>query len=56
LFDLIKLGSVAFRAQGHQRKGRESIVGDMPGMGGVASDEEIWKMIAFIRSRASAAK
>ena len=29
---------------------------NMPGMGGVASDEEIWKMIAFIRSKASAAK
>jgi mono/diheme cytochrome c family protein len=50
LYQLIKLGSTAFRAQGHERKGTESVVGDMPAMGGVASDDEIWKMIAFIRS------
>lgn len=51
LFELIKLGSVGYRAQGHQRKGRESIVGDMPAMGQFVSDDEIWKLIAFIRSR-----
>lgn len=54
LFQLIKVGSTAFRAQGHERKGQEGVVGDMPAMGGVASDDEIWKMIAFIRSKASA--
>lgn len=51
LFDLITLGSVGYRALGHERKGRESIVGDMPAMGVVATEEEIWKLIAFIRSR-----
>lgn len=56
LFDLIKLGSAALHAKGLARKGRESIVGDMPAMGGVASDDEIWKIIAFIRSRQSADK
>lgn len=52
LFDLIKLGSVDYRAKGHDRKGREAVVGDMPAMGGVATDDEIWKMIAFMRSAA----
>lgn len=56
LFQLIKLGSVEYRALGHQRKGRESIVGDMPAMGAVASDDEIWKLIAFIRSKHAAPK
>lgn len=56
LFQLIKLGSTAYRAQGHERKGTERVVGDMPAMGGVASDDEIWKMIAFMRSAASSAK
>lgn len=56
LFDLIKLGSVAFRARGHERKGREAVVGDMPAMAAVASDDEIWKMIAFMRSRATTPK
>ena len=56
LFQLIKLGSVGFRAQGQKRVGREAVVGDMPAMGGVASDEEIWKLIAFMRSKSSAGR
>jgi mono/diheme cytochrome c family protein len=56
LFDLIKLGSVDYRAKGHERKGKEAVVGDMPAMGGVATDDEIWKMIAFMRSAAAPAK
>jgi mono/diheme cytochrome c family protein len=52
LFELIKVGSVDYRAQGHERTGHEAVVGDMPAMGSVVSDDEIWKIIAFIRSKA----
>jgi mono/diheme cytochrome c family protein len=52
LFNLIKLGSVGLRAKGYTRTGTESVVGDMPGFAGNVSDDEVLKMLAFIRSKA----
>jgi mono/diheme cytochrome c family protein len=51
LFRLVALGSDALQKQGYNRKGSESVVGPMPPMGGVVkSDEDLWKVIAWIRS------
>ncbi|GBC87951.1 hypothetical protein HRbin13_00063 [bacterium HR13] len=50
LFNLIKLGSVELRNKyGLVRIGRENVVGDMPPFSSL-SDEEIWKLITYIRS------
>jgi len=51
LFDLIKLGSSGLAAKGRVRSGREKKVGDMPPLGAVVSDEEAWKLIAYVRSK-----
>jgi mono/diheme cytochrome c family protein len=51
LFNLIKLGSSGLQAKGYARSGREKAAGDMPPLAGVVSDDEAWKLIAYIRSK-----
>jgi mono/diheme cytochrome c family protein len=51
LFNLIKLGSSGLQAKGYARVGHEKVVGDMPAFAGVVSDEEAWKLLAYIRSK-----
>lgn len=43
LFDITKRGSAAVVGRGHQS--------DMPSFAGVMSDDEIWSVLAFIKSR-----
>jgi mono/diheme cytochrome c family protein len=51
LFRLVALGSDGLQKQGYHRKGSENVVGPMPAMGGVVkSDDDLWKIIAWIRS------
>ena len=51
LFRLVALGSDGLKKQGYSRKGSENVVGPMPAMGGVVkSDDDLWKIIAWIRS------
>ncbi|MGB8124911.1 MAG: c-type cytochrome [Pseudolabrys sp.] len=51
LFRLVALGSDGLKKQGYNRKGSENVVGPMPAMGGVVkSDDDLWKIIAWIRS------
>jgi mono/diheme cytochrome c family protein len=51
LFRLIALGSDELQKQGYSRKGSENVVGPMPAMGGIVkSDDDLWKIIAWIRS------
>jgi mono/diheme cytochrome c family protein len=52
LFRLVALGSDALQQkQGYNRKGSENVVGPMPSMGNVVkSDDDLWKIIAWIRS------
>jgi len=51
LFRLIALGSDELQKQGYSRKGSENVVGPMPPMGGIVkSDDDLWKIIAWIRS------
>jgi mono/diheme cytochrome c family protein len=51
LFRLVALGSDGLQKQGYYRKGSENVVGPMPAMGGVVkSDDDLWKIIAWIRS------
>ena len=57
LFRLITLGTGslspggAFQKQGFVRKGSENVVGPMPPYGEIVkTDDEIWKIIAWIRS------
>jgi len=51
LFNLIKLGSSGLQAKGYVRGGREKAAGDMPPLAGVVSDDEAWKLIAYVRSK-----
>lgn len=58
LFRLITLGTGslspgdAFQKEGFVRKGSENVVGPMPPFGEIiATDDEIWKIIAWIRSK-----
>lgn len=51
LFNLIKLGSSGLQAKGYVRSNREKAAGDMPPLAGVVSDDEAWKLIAYIRSK-----
>lgn len=51
LFNLVKLGSTAMQAKGYSRVGHEKVVGDMPPFAGVVTDDELWKILAFVRSR-----
>lgn len=52
LYRLITLGSDEFTKQtGVSRKGRENVVGPMPGHGAIVkTDDDMWKIITFIRS------
>ena len=51
LFRLIALGSDELQKQGYSRKGSETVVGPMPPFGQIVkSDDDMWKIIAFIRS------
>lgn len=51
LFRLIALGSVDLQKQGYARKGSENVVGPMPPFGTIVkSDDDMWKIIAWIRS------
>lgn len=52
LYRLIALGSDEFTKQtGVSRKGRENVVGPMPGHGAIVkTDDDMWKIITFIRS------
>ena len=51
LFRLVALGSDGLQKQGYKRKGSESVVGPMPPHGTIVkSDEDLWKIIAWIRS------
>jgi mono/diheme cytochrome c family protein len=51
LFRLIALGSDGLKAQGYSRKGSENVVGPMPPMGEIVkTDDDLWKIIAWIRS------
>lgn len=52
LYRLIALGSDEFTKQtGVSRKGRENVVGPMPGHGQIVkTDDDMWKIITFIRS------
>jgi mono/diheme cytochrome c family protein len=51
LFNLIKLGSSGLQALGYTRVGHENVVGDMPPFAGVVTEEEEWKLIAYVRSK-----
>jgi mono/diheme cytochrome c family protein len=51
LFRLIALGSDALQKEGYARKGSENVVGPMPPFGGIVkSDDDVWKIIAWVRS------
>ena len=51
LFRLVTLGSDALQSKGYTRIGTENVVGPMPPMGLiVASDDELWRILAFVRS------
>ena len=51
MFRVIALGSDELQKQGYSRKGSENVVGPMPPMGGIVkSDDDMWKIIAWIRS------
>lgn len=57
LFRLIALGSMGLQAKGYVRKGMENVVGPMPPFGGILkSDDEEFKLLAFIRSLYSGSK
>jgi len=52
VFRLVTLGSVELQKNGYTRKGIGAVVGPMPPMGTIIKDsDDLWKMIAFIRSR-----
>ncbi|GAA0712749.1 c-type cytochrome [Dokdonella soli] len=51
LFNLVKLGSTGLQAKGYTRVGHENVVGDMPPFAGVVTDDELWKLLAYVRSR-----
>jgi mono/diheme cytochrome c family protein len=51
LFRLVALGSDGLKEQGYSRKGSENVVGPMPAQGTIVkSDDDLWKIIAWIRS------
>ncbi|HTO67280.1 MAG TPA: c-type cytochrome [Bradyrhizobium sp.] len=51
LFRLVALGSDQLQAAGYYRIGMENVIGPMPPFGElVKSDDELWKIIAFVRS------
>jgi hypothetical protein len=51
LFRLVTIGSIALQAKGYTRRGRENVVAPMPPFGGlIASADDLWKILAFVRS------
>jgi mono/diheme cytochrome c family protein len=51
LFRLLTLGSDRLQVAGYYRIGMENVVGPMPPFGQlIKSDDELWKIIAFVRS------
>jgi mono/diheme cytochrome c family protein len=54
LFRLVTLGSDELQKQGYTRIGRESVVGPMQPFGTIIeSSDDLWKMLAFVRSKYS---
>lgn len=54
LYRLVTLGSDELQKAGYMRKGRENVVGPMPPFGGIIKNaDDLWKIIAFIRSKYS---
>jgi mono/diheme cytochrome c family protein len=52
LFRLVTLGSDALQKQGYSRMGLENVVAPMPPFGStIKSADELWKILAFVRSR-----
>ncbi|WP_246186614.1 c-type cytochrome [Methylacidimicrobium tartarophylax] len=50
LFELVKYGSVELQKKGYTRIGRENVVAPMPPFGSILTDDEIWKVLAYVRS------
>jgi mono/diheme cytochrome c family protein len=50
LYNLIRRGSVDLRAHGYVRGATERNAGDMPPLGGAVSEDEAWKLLAYVRS------
>lgn len=51
LFRLVTLGTDELQKRGYSRKGQESVVGPMPPHGAIVkTDDDLWKIITFIRS------
>ena len=51
LFRLVTLGSDELQKRGYVRKGHENVVGPMPPHGAIVkTDDDLWKIITFIRS------
>jgi mono/diheme cytochrome c family protein len=51
LFRLVSYGSQILQSKGYTRKAQENVVGPMPQMGLlVKTDDELWKILAFVRS------
>jgi hypothetical protein len=52
LFRLVTLGSIDLQKQGYTREGLTTSAGPMPPMGPIIKDsDDLWKILAFIRSR-----
>jgi mono/diheme cytochrome c family protein len=52
LFRLVTLGTDELQKQGYMRKGHENVVGPMPPMGTIVkSADDLWKLLAFVRSK-----
>jgi mono/diheme cytochrome c family protein len=52
LFRLVTLGSDELQKKGYTRQGLGAVVGPMPPMGPIIKNsDELWKILAFIRSR-----
>jgi mono/diheme cytochrome c family protein len=51
LFRLVAYGTQTLQDKGYSRKQTENVVGPMPAMGQVVkTDDDLWRMLAFIRS------
>jgi mono/diheme cytochrome c family protein len=54
LFRLVTLGSDELQKRGYARIGRENVVGPMPPFGAIVkSADDLWKILAFVRSHYS---
>jgi mono/diheme cytochrome c family protein len=51
LFELVRGGSVAFRARGRARLASEAQRGDMPPLAGAVDEDELWKILAWVKHR-----